>query len=152
MFDLASVLNGGTVLAASDMFFGNKENLVMPNVAEDMRDGWETRRRRGPGYDWAIVKLGRTGTIRKVEVDTKHFKGNYPDMCSIDACHAPEDPVDGLNWTQFVWKSLLPKTKLKPDHNHIFAQELADVGVVSHVMLNVYPDGGVSRLRVFATL
>jgi len=140
------------VVAASDMFFGSKENLIMPNVAETMGDGWETRRRRGPGYDWAIVKLGHPGRIERIEVDTKHFKGNYPDQCSVDVCHAPGANIDGLNWNTIRWSDLLPKTKLGPDANHIFVRELADTGLVSHVMLNVYPDGGVSRLRVFGKL
>ena len=148
VLDLASVVNGGAVVAASDMFFGSKENLIMPHVARDMRDGWETRRRRGPGYDWAIVKLGRPGRVRSIEVDTKHFKGNYPDQCSIDACHAPNAGIDGLSWTQHAWQPLMPKTKLAADTNHRFASELADLGPVSHLMLNIYPDGGVSRMRV----
>ena len=146
--DLASVVNGGAVVAASDMFFGSKENLIMPHVARDMRDGWETRRRRGPGYDWAIVKLGRPGRVRSIEVDTKHFKGNYPDQCSIDACHAPNAGIDGLSWTQHAWQPLMSKMKLAADTNHRFASELADLGPVSHLMLNIYPDGGVSRMRV----
>jgi len=149
--DLASIVHGAVVVAASDMFFGSKENLIMPHEAESMRDGWETRRRRGPGYDWSIVRLGRAGHIRKLEIDTKHFKGNYPDQCSVDVCYAPNAVIDGLNWPQFVWKELLAKTKLKPDTNHVFAPELADPGRVTHVMLNIYPDGGVSRMRVFAT-
>jgi allantoicase len=148
VLDLASVVNGGAVVAASDMFFGSKENLIMPHVARDMRDGWETRRRRGPGYDWAIVKLGRPGRVRSIEVDTKHFKGNYPDQCSIDACHAPNAGIDGLSWTQHAWQPLMSKMKLAADTNHRFASELADLGPVSHLMLNIYPDGGVSRMRV----
>ncbi len=150
--DLASVVNGGAVVAASDMFFGSKENLIMPHVSRDMRDGWETRRRRGPGYDWAIVRLGRPGRVRSIEVDTKHFKGNFPDQCSIDACHAPDQSIDGLSWTQHSWTPLMGKTKLAADKNHRFEKELADVGPVSHVMLNIYPDGGVSRMRVFGSL
>ena len=151
--DLASVVNGATVMAVSDMFFGSKENLIMPHKAESMRDGWETRRRRGAGYDWSVVKLGRPGRIRRLEVDTAHFKGNFPDQCSVDGCHAPGASIDGLNWPQYVWKTLLPRTKLAADTNHVFAAELApDVGPVSHVMLNIYPDGGVSRLRAFGTI
>ena len=148
--DLASVVNGAAVVGASDMFFGSKENLIMPHVARDMRDGWETRRRRGPGYDWAIVRLGRPGRVRSIEVDTKHFKGNFPDQCSIDVCHAPNESIDGLSWTQHSWTPLMPRIKLAADTNHRFEKELADAGPVSHVMLNIYPDGGVSRMRVFA--
>ena len=80
--DLAAVENGGVALACSDMFFSSMNNLIMPGRAENMGDGWETKRRRGPGYDWIILKLGRPGRIRKIEVDTNHFKGNYPDSCT----------------------------------------------------------------------
>jgi allantoicase len=120
----------------------------MPHVAESMKDGWETRRRRGPGYDWSIVRLGRPTRVRKIEIDTKHFKGNYPDQCSVDFCHAPGAVIDGLNWPQFTWKELLPKTKLRSDTNHVLAPERSDQPA-THVMLNIYPDGGVSRMRVF---
>ena len=89
LIDLAAVENGGVPLACSDMFFSSMNNLIMPGRAENMGDGWETKRRRGPGYDWIVLKLGLPGTVRKIEVDTNHFKGNYPDMCSIDGCNAP---------------------------------------------------------------
>ena len=87
--DLAAVENGGLVLACSDMFFGNRHNLILPGPPLGMHDGWETRRRRGPGHDWAIVKLGARGTLHRVEVDTSHFKGNAPGSCSIEGCDAP---------------------------------------------------------------
>ena len=147
--DLASVANGGIVTAASDMFFGAKENLIMPGRAANMGDGWETKRRRGPGYDWAIIKLGRSGQIKKVEVDTNHFKGNFPDTCTLEACDAGGKMVDGLNWTEFPWRELLPTQKLQASTQHVYEKELKDVGVCTHVKLNVYPDGGVSRLRVW---
>ena len=89
LVDLAAVENGGVPLACSDMFFSSMNNLIMPGRSENMGDGWETKRRRGPGHDWIILKLGLPGTIRKVEVDTNHFKGNYPDTCSIEGCAAP---------------------------------------------------------------
>ncbi|HEY0082314.1 MAG TPA: allantoicase, partial [Pyrinomonadaceae bacterium] len=87
--DLAAVETGGLVLACSDMFFGHRHNLIMPGRAANMSDGWETKRRRGPGYDWAIIKLGARGQIHEVEVDTSHFKGNYPESCSLEGCDAP---------------------------------------------------------------
>ncbi|HEX4640954.1 MAG TPA: allantoicase, partial [Chthoniobacterales bacterium] len=96
LVDLAAVENGGVPLACSDMFFSSMNNLIMPGRSENMGDGWETRRRRGPGHDWIILKLGLPGTIRKIEVDTNHFKGNYPDMCSIEGCIAPGASIDEL--------------------------------------------------------
>jgi allantoicase len=104
--DLAAVEHGGTVLTASDMFFGHKHNLIMPGRAQDMSDGWETKRRRGEGYDWCIVKLGNAGNISRIEVDTAHFKGNYPESCSIEA-------GNNTNLDEIVWQELLPNVKLQ---------------------------------------
>ncbi len=150
--DLAFVGHGGTVVAASDMFFGSKENLLMPGRAANMGDGWETKRRRGPGHDWAIVKLGAAGRVTRIEVDTNHFKGNFPDSCSIDGCCEQRNPVDGLTAESVTWKELLPQTKLKAHMRHFFERQLNRIGQVTHVRLNIYPDGGVSRLRVWGFL
>lgn len=149
LIDLAYVGNGGSVAAASDMFFGSKENLIMPGRAETMGDGWETKRRRGPGYDWAILKLGKPAKIQRIEVDTNHFKGNYPDRCSLDCLHAPNAIVDALTWQEFQWTEVLAQTKLQADTQHYFEKELKSLPVCTHVRLNIFPDGGVSRLRVF---
>jgi allantoicase len=143
--DLASIKNGGLVIGASDMHFGAKDNMIMPGRAKNMGDGWETRRRRGPGYDWAIVRLGARGTISKIEIDTNHFKGNYPESASVAGCWA--HPIEDAEW-----KEILPRTQLGPHRRHFFAKELRDVGPVSHVRLNIYPDGGVSRFRVYGTV
>jgi allantoicase len=148
--DLASIRNGGLVLGASDMHFGAKDNMIMPGRARNMGDGWETRRRRGPGYDWAIVRLGAAGRITRIEIDTNHFKGNYPDSASIEGCLAPAASLEQLAAAR--WQELLPQTKLKPHHRHFFARELRKVGPVSHVRLNIFPDGGVSRLRIHGTV
>ncbi len=147
--DLAAIENGGLAVAASDMFFGAKENLIMPGRAANMGDGWETKRRRGPGYDWAIIQLGKPGTISKVEVDTNHFKGNYPDTCTLEVCNSSGKAIDALTWTEFDWKELLPRQKLQASTQHFYEKELKNVGVCTHIKLNVYPDGGVSRLRVW---
>jgi allantoicase len=131
--DLAAVEHGGQVLTCSDMFFGPKHNLIMPGPSRGMSDGWETRRRRGPGHDWVIVRLGAEAFIRRIEVDTAFFKGNYPDTCSIDGDE----------------KEILTSTKMLPDTRHVFIEQLTDSGAVQQVRLNVYPDGGVARLRVY---
>src|SRR5947208_4446711 len=104
VIDLAAVENGGVPLACSDMFFSSMNNLVMPGRSENMGDGWETKRRRGPGHDWIIVKLGLPGAIRKVEVDTNHFKGNYPDTCSTEGCAAPGASTDKLTSSGTEWR------------------------------------------------
>jgi allantoicase len=148
--DLASIRNGGLVLGASDMHFGGRDNMIMPGRAKNMGDGWETRRRRGPGFDWAIVRLGAPGRIERVEIDTNHFKGNYPDSASIEGCLAPGARIEDL--ASAAWRELLPQTKLKAHHRHFFGRELRPIGAVSHVRLNIYPDGGVSRLRIYGTV
>jgi allantoicase len=145
--DLAAAENGALVLSCSDMFFGHRHNLIMPGRAANMSDGWETKRRRGPGHDWAIIKLGRPGMINSVEVDTSHFKGNFPESCSLEAYNAASD--SDLTDLSVPWTSLLPRTKLQAHTRHYFDQELSDTGVVSHLRFNIYPDGGVSRLRVY---
>ena len=151
--DLAAVQNGGVVVATSDMFFGSGQNLIMPGRAANMGDGWETKRRRGPGYDWAIIALGRPGTIKRIEVDTNHFKGNYPDQCSIEGCSSTSgSTVETLSSPSTQWKEMLPKTKLQADTRHFFENELKDVGPCTHVRLNIFPDGGVSRLRVWGVV
>jgi allantoicase len=150
--DLAAIENGGTVVAASDMFFGAKENLIMPGRAAVMGEGWETRRRRGPGNDWLVVALAATGRVRRVLVDTNHFKGNCPDRCALDACHARDAVVDALTAHELPWKPLLPESKLTPDHEHTFERELKDVGACTHVRLSIFPDGGISRLRLWGSV
>ncbi|AKQ64098.1 Allantoicase [Myxococcus hansupus] len=147
--DLAAAENGGTVMACNDAFFGPKDNLILPGRAANMGEGWETRRKRVlPGFDWIVVKLAVPGTVQRVEVDTAYFKGNFPDTCSIEGCSLREPVVDFANAHDIAWTELLPRTKLQADHRHYFESELAAKGPFTHVRLKIYPDGGVSRLRV----
>ena len=136
LIDLAALENGARSLECSDMFFGNRNNLLLPGRPANMSSGWETKRRRGPGHDWNLVKLGAPGVIRQVEIDTTHFKGNAPGWASLEASS------DGQTFT-----GLLPKTATLPHHRHLYERELRCVGKVSHLRLNVFPDGGVARLR-----
>ena len=153
VIDLAAVENGGVPLACSDMFFSSMHNLIMPDRAESMGDGWETKRRRGPGHDWLILKLGAPGAIEQIEVDTNHFKGNYPDTCSIEGCLAPRASADELNSiVDTNWTPVLPQTKLQADKRHYFEKEIVSRGPFTHLRLNIFPDGGVSRLRVWGKL
>ena len=149
--DLAAVENGGMVLSCSDMFFGHRHNLIMPGKAANMSDGWETKRRRGPGHDWTIIKLGATGRIQRLEVDTSYFKGNFPESCSLEGCNAAGLPPEAVQDPEFVWKAVLGRTKLQAHTRHLF-DEVIDVGAVSHVRFNIFPDGGVSRLRIYGTI
>jgi allantoicase len=146
--DLGAVENGGSVVVSSDQFYGAPRNLLMPYRARNMGDGWETKRRRGPGNDWVILKLGVPGTIHRVEVNTAHFKGNFPDSCSVESAAAQNGAVDASNAASLNWEELLPKTNLKANHRHVFTK-LAHANVATHVRFQIYPDGGVSRLRLF---
>ncbi len=148
--DLAAVEHGGVVLSASDMFFGHRHNMIMPGRALDMSDGWETKRRRGPGYDWAVVKLGAAGRIRRIEVDTAHFKGNFPESCSLEVCDAGASGV--IDTPSISWREILPRTHLQAHTRHFYEEELKDAGTATHVRLNIFPDGGISRLRVFGEI
>jgi len=150
--DLAAVDNGGLVLACSDMFFGHRHNLIMPDRAINMSDGWETKRRRGPGHDWVIIRLGAPGQVHRVEVDTSYFKGNFPESCSLEACNAGDSSVEKLTDLSLPWNSILPRTKLQAHTRHLFEQELLDSDTASHLRFNIFPDGGVSRLRVYGKL
>jgi allantoicase len=146
LVDLAAIENGGLVLAASDMHFGAKDNLIMPGRSANMGDGWETKRRRGPGHDWLLLRLGAAGRPEKIEIDTNHFKGNYPDTASLEGVHAPGASLAELQADGAPWRELLPRTKLRPHFRHFFKP--TDSGPFTHVRFRIFPDGGVSRLRL----
>jgi allantoicase len=153
------------VVAASDEFFAEKENLINPGAPTfsprtfghkgQVYDGWETRRRRGPGrslpadgeHDWVIVRLGAPGVVHAVVVDTAHFTGNFPQACSVEACWADGYPdpaaLDSARWVEIV-----PRSPLKGDTPHVFEIPPQARRRYSHVRLRIYPDGGVARLRV----
>ena len=141
--DLAALLNGGMVIACSDMHYGNRQNLILPGASTHMGDGWETRRRRGPGHDWTIVRLARPGRIHRVELDTDHFKGNAPGSCTVEICHVTGS---GFSAATAAWEPVLPDTPLTPDARH--AWDIPVTTPATHVRLNIFPDGGVARLRL----
>ena len=152
LIDLLAIENGGLPLACSDMFFSPMENLIMPGRSTNMGDGWETRRRRGTGFDWIILKMGAPGLIKRIEVDTNHFKGNYPDRCSLEACMSEAGAGDDLSKPEAKWIEILPPTKLQAHARHFFEKELRAGGPFTHARLNIFPDGGVSRLRLWGVL
>jgi allantoicase len=148
--DLFAIEHGGRALSCSDEHFGSMHNLNIAGRGVNMGDGWETARRRGPGNDWVIIALCRPGVIGKVEIDTAHFKGNFPDRASLRAVNVAS--TDNIETESESWPLLLPEQKLEADKEHEFIDQLQDVGVVSHVRLDIFPDGGVSRLRLIGTL
>ena len=145
--DLFALENGGRAIACSDEHYGSMHNLNIAGRGVNMGDGWETARRRGPGNDWVIVALGRPGEIERVEVDTAHFKGNYPDRVSLEATLA--ETGASIDNAARDWQTLLPEQKLEMHQQHEFAAQLNAIGAVSHVRMSIYPDGGVSRLRLY---
>ncbi len=152
LIDLASAVNGAKSVLCNDMFFSHMDNLLMPGRGVNMGDGWETKRNRTPNNrDWVIVKLAHVGQIQKILVDTCHFKGNYPDTCSIEGIQVTTSPKD-WNSSELIWKEILPKTKLKADFEHHFENEIKDKSTFTHIRLNIFPDGGVSRLRLYGNI
>jgi allantoicase len=146
--DLVSVENGGLPLLASDEHYSHPQNLIMPGRSKNMGDGWETKRRRGPGWDWAIFKLGAPGQIRRIEVDTNFFKGNYPDSCMLEGVCKPGGCGAELADEFTPWVPVLPQTKLSAHKRQFFQKQISMHGPITHVRLNIYPDGGLSRLRL----
>jgi allantoicase len=155
--DLASRWLGGSVLAASDESFGEKENLLVPGPAAfepghfghrgEIVDGWETKRRREPGHDWALVRLGAPGVITSVDVDTSFFTGNFPPECMVHGCGAEGYPSPAeLVGPGTEWVELVGRTALRGDAHNLF--DVAEERRFTHVRLAVFPDGGVARLRV----
>ena len=148
--DLAAAINGGQAIACNDMFFSAMSNLIMPNRGANMGDGWETKRNRTPNNrDWVILKLAHKGTVEKIVVDTCHFKGNYPDSCSIEFCNSDNDEAVINNGE---WQTLLPQQKLSADNEHEFVKEINSHNGITHIRLNIFPDGGISRLRLFGKI
>jgi allantoicase len=153
--DLAVRSLGGSVVAANDELFAERENLIKPEAASyqtytfghkgQVYDGWETRRRRQPGHDWAVVRLGLPGVVRGVVVDTAHFKGNYPPEVSVEGASVEGYPTPA-DLRQAEWLPLVPRSAVQGDAPNRF--EVDTPQRFTHVRLCMYPDGGVARLRV----
>ncbi|MBT5649406.1 MAG: allantoicase [Rhodospirillaceae bacterium] len=151
--ELSAIVNAGRVVGYSDAHYGAPWIILTPGRGQNMGDGWETRRRRGPGNDWIVIALGAAGHARKIEIDTAHFKGNYPDRCTIQAGRM-EDATDAdVVAASEDWPVLLDEQKLQMDHIHDFeGAAISDIGAITHIRLNIFPDGGVSRVRIFGPL
>jgi allantoicase len=153
IIDLAAITNGARSVICNDMFFSHMDNLIMPGRGINMGDGWETKRNRTPGNkDWVIIKLAHIGDIDKITVDTCHFKGNYPDSCLIEGCTISNGDEKKLTTGEAGWKTILPQTKLSADTEHFFEDEIVNKGPFTHARLTIFPDGGVSRLRLWGRI
>ena len=148
LIDLAAATNGGKAIACNDEFFSKKDNINMPNRGANMGDGWETKRNRTPNNrDWLVLRLARKGRIQKIVVDTGHFKGNYPDRCMLEGCNLAKENEDNLDAA--TWTPILNESKLQADFEHIFTTQILVNEPFTHVRLTIFPDGGISRLRLF---
>ncbi|XP_023331244.1 allantoicase [Eurytemora carolleeae] len=163
LVDLAAAELGGVCVGYSNAHYGHPRNMIRLGRGKDMGDGWETARKldrpsiltagkdgifQVPGYEWACFRLGFPGNVLRVEVDTNHFKGNYPDSVIIDGCFVQQN-LERDNIENQEWQVLLPGKKLGPHHQHFFdVSEIADVGKINHIRVRMFPDGGISRIRV----
>ena len=141
--DLAAMESGGYVVECSDMHYGHRQNLILPGRSTHMGDGWETKRRRGPGNDWTIVRLAKRGIIERVEIDTDHFKGNAPGSAMLESA----DATGKFDRDKAEWRTLVAESPIQPHSWHHFQTKSSEPA--THVRLNIYPDGGVARLRLF---
>jgi allantoicase len=151
--ELSAVINAGRVVGYSDAHYGDPWIILTPGRGQNMGDGWETRRRRGPGNDWIVIALGAAGFAQRIEIDTAHFKGNYPDRCSIQAARMAAMSDTNIVAASEKWPLLMDEQKLQMDHIHDFqGTSIADLGPITHIRLNIFPDGGISRVRIFGPL
>lgn len=152
--DLAAASWGARALLCNDMFFSHMDNLIMPGRGVNMGDGWETKRNRTPNNsDWIIVKLAHVGTISRILIDTKHFKGNYPDSCKVEGLNITENQalITKENQQDLPWEEILLQSKLSADHEHFFEIK-PNEKAYTHVKLTIFPDGGISRMRIFGNI
>ncbi len=148
VIDLAAAQNGALAIQCNDMFFSHMNNLIMPGRGVNMGDGWETKRNRTPNNrDWVIVRLAHKGIIRKALIDTCHFKGNYPDTFILEGTNSATDDLANATWS-----AVIERTKLQADHEHPYEKEVRCAEPVTHVRLSIFPDGGVSRMRLWGTI
>ncbi len=157
-------MHRGRSLSATNAHYGHPMQLLAPGTAKGMFDGWETARNPNrpkiftygsdgqlimPGFERAVIRLGHSGRISRVVIETHHFKGNYPESCILEGCLVSSQERDE-SLDQETWVPLVPRTKLAANDSKAFDVSASDT--VSHVRLTMYPDGGISRLRVFGSI
>ncbi|MDC1177997.1 allantoicase [Candidatus Pelagibacter sp.] len=148
--NLASLLDGASVVACNNEHFGKAENILAPGKAKNMGDGWETRRRRDKGFDWLILNSIDGEMIDKIEISTHHFKGNFPSHCSLQAAYIPtKKSSSSIVNSSNNWKTLMNKTTLKANKTHTFKNTLMKKNKINFIKINIFPDGGISRFRIF---
>ncbi len=149
IINLSSLLNGASIIACNNEHFGKAENILAPGKSKNMGDGWETRRSRGKNFDWIILKCV-SGQINNIQIDTHHFKGNYPDMCSVQATYLNgKKNAKSIISKSKKWKTILNKTKLYAHRKHNFYNKVMKNNKINYIRINIFPDGGISRVRIF---
>jgi allantoicase len=143
-FDLAALENGGDVRACSDRFFSSPRNAISPGLSRVMGEGWETRRRRSAGNEWLIASFAAPAMVSLAEIDTSGYIGNSPGMAAL------RGHIGGPWEADSSWAPLLPRTSLLPDTPHRF--RVRPSSAYDLVRLDVFPDGGVARLRLYGAL
>ena len=147
--NLTSVLNGAVPIVCNNEHFGKAENILAPGKGINMGDGWETRRSRGKNFDWLIIRCATAAKVNKIQIDTHHFKGNYPNQCSIQASLIKGKPsAKKILAMSKKWKQLLNKVKLKAHKKHNFKNKLIKKNKINYIRINIFPDGGISRIRL----
>jgi allantoicase len=150
--NLADASMNAKALFATDDFFAPKERMLEPKEPVwkegiydsngKWMDGWESRRKRTHGHDYCVVRLLGPGTIKAIDINTRYFTGNYPPIASVDACSEQSEIDANTNWIE-----ILSPNPIAGDSHNLF--EINDNNVFTHLRLNIFPDGGVARLRVF---
>ena len=151
--DLANVLNGAKIVACSDEHFGVAQNIISPGKSKNMGNGWETKRRRGKGFDWIIIKLANIGLVNDIVIQTHHFKGNYPASFSIQGERLSNNvDVKKLIKNSIKWQLLVGNKKLKPHDDLKISKLNLKSEKINYIKLNIFPDGGISRLRIYGKI
>ena len=148
-FDLAALENGADIVSRSDQFYSSPRNVISPGLSRVMGEGWETRRRRRAGHEWLVVRLTGRSVLDLAEIDTSWYRGNQPESASLQTLDATDPATGGSLTNESAWHDLLPPTRLLPDTPHRFRVSGA---AATHVRLNIFPDGGVARLRLYGSL
>ncbi|WP_419768519.1 allantoicase [Arcobacter sp.] len=148
--NVISMLNGARAVRTNNEFFGALKNILKEKDSLYMGDGWETRRRRTPGFDWGIIELSKPAIIDNIMIDTNFFKGNFPDSFSICSAYIKESTDNSIETQSIFWEELIPSQKLEMDNKHYYNKSfLLHNKPITHIRINIFPDGGVSRLKLF---
>lgn len=173
--DFAAWENGGVGIGCSNRHYGEPSNLLKAGSGKDMSDGWETARHTcrpevlklipgtdlvnfGDLTDWVVIELGGVAEngVEKIIIDTAHFKGNYPESVRVEGCYQDGGRDDAFlcrplgEDEQVGWFPLLNRSRVSAHSQHTFEKDIVNTGKkVSHVRVTIYPDGGISRVRIF---